>query len=247
MWFCGFEIKTQFQIHPRNSDPQKHLSNQTPKLLRKLIRKISLFFILMMALTYLFVNYTDTRGQVTGDCKITILQDNMGTPQSWSVILENQCDCVLMNIKLACKGFQSETKINPSTLYYDGDFCIINNLLPIYPRDRINFLYARLAGRYPFQLAGQTQACSWSNSCTFENLIPQISEKFESFIWIWVMKVYTNNNHFHCYEIVVLWYPIVTRYSNRVLKKIFKGLFGLQNSKKLDGLGMNNFLGLFGS
>ncbi|KAJ9546935.1 hypothetical protein OSB04_019478 [Centaurea solstitialis] len=102
----------------------------------------------------------EAHGQVTGDCKLTINQENMGTPQSWSVTLENQCDCAFMDVKLACKGFQSDTKINPSILFYAGDFCIINNHLPIYPRDRIRFLYTRQAGEYPFQLAAQTKACS---------------------------------------------------------------------------------------
>ncbi|KAI3729987.1 hypothetical protein L6452_18660 [Arctium lappa] len=102
----------------------------------------------------------DACGQVIGDCKLTIRQDNMGTPQSWSVTLENQCNCVISDVKLACKGFQSYSKINPSILYYDGDFCIINNLLPIYPRDRIQFLYAWPAGQYPFQLVAQLESCS---------------------------------------------------------------------------------------
>ncbi|KVH96325.1 hypothetical protein Ccrd_001587 [Cynara cardunculus var. scolymus] len=85
----------------------------------------------------------------------------MGTPQSWSVTLENLCNgCVISNVKLTCKGFQSDTKINPDTLYYDGDLCIINNLQPIYPGDRITFLYGRASGQYPFQLTAQREACS---------------------------------------------------------------------------------------
>ncbi|KAE9601146.1 hypothetical protein Lal_00023941 [Lupinus albus] len=64
-----------------------------------------------------------------------------GKPE-WFVSITNKCDCVQVNVKLNCQGFQTVQKIDPSILMVLGnDECLLNFGNALY-NDPITFKYA---------------------------------------------------------------------------------------------------------
>ncbi|KAL2489549.1 Beta-1 [Forsythia ovata] len=64
-----------------------------------------------------------------------------GKPE-WNVQVVNTCKCPQSNIVLSCKGFQTVEPISPSIFNKVGDFCHINQDLPVQPQASVRFSYA---------------------------------------------------------------------------------------------------------
>ncbi|KAI3736383.1 hypothetical protein L6452_15922 [Arctium lappa] len=92
------------------------------------------------------------------DYQLTIHQEPTSTAKEWSVTLENPTPCVIWNVKLDCKGFQSGTHIDPKIILKQGDLCIVNGGQRINPHDSLHFLYI-LEQQFPFKLVDQSIAC----------------------------------------------------------------------------------------
>ncbi|KAJ9550424.1 hypothetical protein OSB04_014469 [Centaurea solstitialis] len=91
--------------------------------------------------------------------QLTIHQEPTSTSKEWSVTLENLTPCVILNVKLDCKGFQSRTTIDPKIILKQDDLCIVNGGERINPGQSLHFLYIS-EQQFPFKLADQSVACS---------------------------------------------------------------------------------------
>ncbi|KAK7247013.1 hypothetical protein RIF29_41889 [Crotalaria pallida] len=81
-----------------------------------------------------------------------------GKPE-WVVTITNNCVCVQSNVKVNCRGFQTEEPIDPLILIDSGDDeCIVNygNAIYEYP---ITFKYA-WDNSFPFNPVSSEIACS---------------------------------------------------------------------------------------
>ncbi|KAJ9550429.1 hypothetical protein OSB04_014474 [Centaurea solstitialis] len=98
-------------------------------------------------------------GDVCGDeqYQLTIHQEPTSTSKEWSVTLENHTPCVILNVKLDCKGFQSRTTIDPKIILKQDDLCIVNGGERINPGQSLHFLYIS-EQQFPFKLADQSVA-----------------------------------------------------------------------------------------
>ncbi|CAL0329692.1 unnamed protein product [Lupinus luteus] len=65
---------------------------------------------------------------------------NFGKPE-WVVSITNKCDCVQVNVRLNCQGFQTVEKVDPSILKVLGNECLLNFGNAI-SKDPITFKYA---------------------------------------------------------------------------------------------------------
>ncbi|KAE9601148.1 hypothetical protein Lalb_Chr13g0294711 [Lupinus albus] len=60
----------------------------------------------------------------------------------WVVTITNKCNCVQVNVKLNCQGFQTVEKIEPFTILpISGNECLVNFGNPLY-KDPVTFKYA---------------------------------------------------------------------------------------------------------
>ncbi|KAK1414355.1 hypothetical protein QVD17_30099 [Tagetes erecta] len=90
--------------------------------------------------------------------KLTIHQEPTGAPQEWSVTLINETPCVIWNVKLDCKEFQSRIDIDPKVVMKQGDLCVVKGGQRINSQESLRFVYA-WDNQFPFKLAEQSIAC----------------------------------------------------------------------------------------
>lgn len=62
--------------------------------------------------------------------------------KQWNVTISNDCDCTRLYTKLSCRGFKTVEDIDPEILSKSGSQCDLQNVHPIYARDKLNFTYA---------------------------------------------------------------------------------------------------------
>lgn len=100
-------------------------------------------------------DHEETCGQ---EYQLLINQQPTGTPQEWRVLLLNATPCILSNIKLECKDFQSRIAIDPKLILKQGDVCIVKSGHSINPQDSLHFVYS-WDEKFPFKVANESLAC----------------------------------------------------------------------------------------
>ncbi|KAE9617540.1 hypothetical protein Lal_00035176 [Lupinus albus] len=88
---------------------------------------------------------------IKGLCVCTINNIQIGTQRSgreikrkpeWNVSVINNCACPQSQIKLLCKGFQTEEPVDPNILSKDGDNCLLINGNTLQAFNTVKFSYA---------------------------------------------------------------------------------------------------------
>ncbi|KAL8223710.1 hypothetical protein R6Q57_019185 [Mikania cordata] len=87
-----------------------------------------------------------------------IAQEPTGAPEEWTVALINASPCIIWNVKLDCKEFQSRKQIDPKILLKQGDLCMVKGGQRMNPQESLHFVYAS-ENQFPFKLAEQSIAC----------------------------------------------------------------------------------------
>lgn len=109
---------------------------------------------------------------ISGNCQcslndLTISQSSTGSSvdssPEWKVTITNPCPCSVANVNLQCSGFQPVEKPDPAALAINGDQCLVNKGMPLYPRTSFTFNYA-WNDKYNFSIDSGEVMCSWENN-----------------------------------------------------------------------------------
>ncbi|KAL6659671.1 hypothetical protein ACP70R_002500 [Stipagrostis hirtigluma subsp. patula] len=112
------------------------------------------------------------RGYAEGSCKLsdlavtqTVVPGNVGGYPKYAVTVENRCICTQIDVKVACRGFNSTMRVDPDVLRPDGDgkLCTLNGGGAIHmgPSYAVKFYYA-WRSPFSFRPVSSTIACSMS-------------------------------------------------------------------------------------
>ncbi|KAL6630546.1 hypothetical protein ACP70R_028619 [Stipagrostis hirtigluma subsp. patula] len=112
------------------------------------------------------------RGNAEGPCKLsdlaitqTVVPGKVGGYPKYAVTVENRCICTQIDVKLACRGFNSAMRIDPDVLRLDGDgeLCTLNDggAIPMGHSYAVKFYYA-WSSPFSFRPVSSTIDCSMS-------------------------------------------------------------------------------------